>query len=94
MYGFANAAVCFTITIKAKNKNVKDIGTSAGITQLLGVSEPALFGILLRYGTKPLIVMLACSALGGAILSMLSIQANSYGLAVILSPLMYIYDSY
>lgn len=25
---------------------------------------------------------------------MLGIQANSYGLAVILSPLMYIYDSY
>lgn len=94
MYGFANAAVCFAISIKAKNKNVKVIGTSAGITQLLGVSEPALFGITLRYGTKPLIVMLACSALGGAILSILGIQANSYGLAVILSPLMYIYDSY
>ena len=38
--------------------------------------------------------MLACSALGGAILSILGIQANSYGLAVILSPLMYIYVPY
>ena len=46
MYGFANAAVCFAISIKAKNKRVKVIGTSAGVTQLLGVSEPALFGIL------------------------------------------------
>lgn len=92
MYGFANAAVCFAISIKAKNKKVKVIGTSAGITQLLGVSEPALFGITIRYGTKPLMVMLACSALGGAILSVLGVQANSYGLAVILSPLMYIYE--
>ena len=94
MYGFANAAVCFAISKKAKNKKVKVIGTSAGITQLLGVSEPALFGITIRYGTKPLMVMLAGSALGGAALSILGVQANSYGLAVILSPLMYIYDPY
>lgn len=94
MYGFANAAVCFAISTKAKNKNIKVIGTSAGITQLLGVSEPALFGITLRYGMKPLSVMLICSAVGGALLSILGIQANSYGLAVILSPLMYIYDPY
>lgn len=94
MYGFANAAVCFAISTKAKNKNIKVIGTSAGITQLLGVSEPALFGITLRYGMKPLSVMLICSAVGGALLSILGVQANSYGLAVILSPLMYIYDPY
>ncbi len=92
MYGFSNAAVCFAISKKAKSKKVKVVGTSAGITQLLGVSEPGLFGITIRYGTKPLMVMLACSALGGAVLSILGIQANSYGLAVILSPLMYIYD--
>lgn len=94
MYGFANAAVCFAISTKAKNKNIKVIGTSAGITQLLGVSEPALFGITLRYGMKPLSVMLVCSAVGGALLSILGVQASSYGLAVILSPLMYIYDPY
>ncbi|WP_299093943.1 hypothetical protein [uncultured Metabacillus sp.] len=41
---------------------------------------------------KPLYVMIACSAVGGAILSILNIKANSYGLAVILSPLMYIYE--
>ncbi|AQP53465.1 PTS sugar transporter subunit IIA [Vagococcus penaei] len=94
MYGFANAAVSFAISKKARDKNVKVIGTSAGITQLLGVSEPALFGITIRYGMKPLGIMIGCSALGGMILSILGIKANSYGLAVILSPLMYIYDSY
>lgn len=94
MYGFANAAVCFAISKKTKKKKIKVIGLSAGVTQLLGVSEPGLFGITLRYGTKPLTVMLACSAVGGALLSILGIQANSYGLAVILSPLMYMYDPY
>ncbi|MGD7023708.1 PTS sugar transporter subunit IIA [Rossellomorea vietnamensis] len=92
MYGFANAGVCFGITLKAKKKTVKVTGISASITQLLGVSEPALFGVVMRYSMKPLYVMIACSAAGGAVLSLLNIKANSYGLAVILSPLMYIYE--
>ncbi|WP_332695959.1 PTS transporter subunit EIIC [Halalkalibacter lacteus] len=92
MYGFANAATCLAITIKAKKSTVKVTGTSATLTQILGVSEPALFGVVMRYSVKPLYVMIACSAVGGAIISLLNIQANSYGLAVILSPLMYIYE--
>lgn len=92
MYGFANAGTCLAITIKAKKSTVKVMGASATATQLLGVSEPALFGVVMRYSMKPLYVMIACSAVGGAILSLLNIQANSYGLAVVLSPLMYIYE--
>ncbi|MGD6846449.1 PTS transporter subunit EIIC [Rossellomorea aquimaris] len=92
MYGFANAGVCFGITLKAKKKTVKVTGLSASLTQLLGVSEPALFGVVMRYSMKPLYVMIACSAAGGAVLSLLNIKANSYGLAVVLSPLMYIYE--
>lgn len=92
MYGFANAGVCFGITLKAKKRTVKVTGMSAALTQLLGVSEPALFGVVMRYSLKPLYVMLACSALGGITLSLLHVQANSYGLAVVLSPLMYIYE--
>lgn len=92
MYGFANAGVCLGITMKAKKSTVKVTGASATATQLLGVSEPALFGVVMRYSTKPLYVMIACSAAGGAVLSLLNVQANSYGLAVVLSPLMYIYD--
>ena len=92
MYGFANAAVAFAIAIRSKKKSAKVIATSSGLTQLLGVSEPALFGVILRYGIRPLSIMIAGSALGGAMLALLGVQANSYGLAVILSPMMYIYD--
>jgi sucrose PTS system EIIBCA or EIIBC component len=92
MYGFANAGTCLGITVKAKKSTVKVTGYSAAVTQILGVSEPALFGVVMRYSMKPLYVMIACSAVGGAILSLFSIKANSYGLAVVLSPLMYIYE--
>lgn len=92
MYGFSNAGVTLALSLRSKKSAFKTAGISATITQLLGVSEPALFGIVLRSGIKALGIMLLCSSVGGGILALLNIQANSYGLAVILSPLMYIYD--
>ena len=94
MYGFANAAVCLAIALRTKSASVKTAGISATITQMLGVSEPALFGVVMRTGMKAILVMLGSSAVGGMVLSLLGIQANSYGLAVLLSPLMYIYEPY
>ncbi|SET52476.1 PTS system, sucrose-specific IIC component [Enterococcus malodoratus] len=94
MYGFANAAVCLAIALRTKSSSVKTAGISATITQMLGVSEPALFGVVMRTGMKAILVMLGSSAIGGMVLSLLGIQANSYGLAVLLSPLMYIYEPY
>ncbi|MFC3418994.1 glucose PTS transporter subunit IIA [Salinicoccus hispanicus] len=92
MYGFSNAGVTLALSLRSRQTAFKTAGISATITQLLGVSEPALFGVVLRSGMRALFVMLACSSLGGGILALLGIQANSYGLAVILSPLMYLYD--
>ncbi|MFD2830978.1 PTS beta-glucoside transporter subunit IIBCA [Corticicoccus populi] len=92
MYGFSNAGVCLALALRSRKASFKTAGISATVTQLLGVSEPALFGVVLRSGIKALGIMLACSAIGGGVLALLNIQANSYGLAVILSPLMYIYD--
>ncbi|MGL5701444.1 MAG: hypothetical protein ACRCYL_19930, partial [Kluyvera sp.] len=77
-----------------RNPAFKTAGVSATATQLLGVSEPALFGIVMRSGVRAIAIMLTSSALGGMVLSLLSVKANSYGLAVLLSPLMYIYDRY
>lgn len=94
MYGFANAAVCLALSLKAKKASQKSAGISATVTQFLGVSEPALFGVTLRAGLPALLVMILCSGIGGGVLALLQIKANSYGLAVLLSPLMYIYSTH
>lgn len=94
MYGFSNAAVCLALGLNYRKSSQKIAAISATSTQLLGVSEPALFGVVMRQGTKAIIIMIASSALGGMILSLLKVQANSYGLAVLLSPLMYMYNPY
>ncbi|EMJ5409234.1 glucose PTS transporter subunit IIA [Clostridioides difficile] len=94
MYGFANIGTCLAFMKKSKNNQVKQTAVGAMLSQLFGISEPVLFGIQLRYNLKPLIIMCASSGLGAAILSILHIQSNSYGLAVLPSYLMYIYDGY
>ena len=92
MYGFANVGVCLAFAFKSKKENVKATSIGAMLSQLFGVSEPVLFGILIRYKFKPLYVTLVSSGIGAALLSIFNIQSNSYGLAVVPSYLMYIYE--
>lgn len=92
MYGFANVGTCLAFFVKSKKQSVKSTSIGAMLSQLFGISEPVLFGIQLRYNLRPLIIMLCTSGLGAAFLSILSIQSNSYGLAVLPSYLMYIYE--
>ncbi len=92
MYGFANVGTCLAFFVKAKKESVRQTSIGAMLSQLFGISEPVLFGIQLRYNLRPLIIMLCTSGLGAALLSILNIQSNSYGLAVIPSYLMYIYE--
>lgn len=92
MYGFANVGTCLAFFVKAKKENVRQTAAGAMLSQLFGISEPVLFGIQIRYNLRPLVIMLCSSGLGAALLSILSIQSNSYGLAVLPSYLMYIYE--
>lgn len=92
MYGFANVGTCLAFFVKSKKQSVKSTSIGAMLSQLFGISEPVLFGIQLRYNLRPLLIMLVTSGLGAALLSILGIQSNSYGLAVLPSYLMYIYQ--
>lgn len=94
MYGFANVGSCLAFIVRSKKQSVRATSIGAMLSQLFGISEPVLFGILLRYNLRPLFMMLISSGLGAALLSLFQIQSNSYGLAVMPSYLMYIYDGH
>lgn len=94
MYGFANIDTCLAFIKKSKNEHVKQTAVGAMLSQLFGISEPVLFGIQLRFNLKPLIIMCTTSGIGAALLSIFHIQSNSYGLAVLPSYLMYIYEGH
>lgn len=93
MYGFANLGVALAMILRAKSQKAKANFIGAFSSQLFGVSEPTLFGVLIRYNFKPLIVTVLTSGLGAGVLSILNVAANSYGLAVVPSYLMYIYNA-
>ena len=92
MYGFANVGTCLAFFVKSKKESIRQTSIGAMLSQLFGISEPVLFGIQLRFNLRPLIMMLLTSGTGAALLSILGVQSNSYGLAVLPSYLMYIYE--
>ena len=63
----AQTAACFGAFVKSKNADVKNVAASAAATGLFGITEPAIYGITLRF-KKPFI----CGCIGAAIGSMIA----------------------
>jgi len=49
----AQGTASIVVGLKSKNKELKQLGLSAGFTGLMGITEPALYGVTLKY-KKPL----------------------------------------
>lgn len=64
---FASAGASFGVFLKTKNKKVKEIAGSAAFSAFVGgVTEPAVYGINLKY-KRPFYIGCVFSAIGGAI---------------------------
>lgn len=74
----AQGAATFAVAVKTKSKEVKSLATSAGITALCGITEPALYGINMRYKT-PLISACIGGASGGLYVGLLKVKNYAGG---------------
>lgn len=75
----AAMAVCaLYIFWKAKNKDTKSLGLSTGVTALIGVTEPVMFGLIMKY-KKALYATIIGGAAGGIIMGMFTVQYLSFG---------------
>ncbi|QOS76940.1 PTS glucose transporter subunit IIA [Paenibacillus sp. JNUCC31] len=63
---FAMAGAALAFGLRARDKQMKTLGISTGGTALLGVSEPALYGVLLPQ-KKTLIMAIIGGSVGGVI---------------------------
>ncbi|MCI4659382.1 beta-glucoside-specific PTS transporter subunit IIABC [Cryobacterium zhongshanensis] len=63
---FATAGAVFGVFLRAKNTQVKALSLSTTFTALMGVTEPALYGLALPL-RRPLIASMAGAGVGGAI---------------------------
>lgn len=69
----AEAAICLAAGIKAKDTEFKQLSFSSAITALMGVSEPALYGVTLRL-KKPIVGMILGGAAGGLYFGLMNIN--------------------
>lgn len=71
---FASAGAAFGVFLKTKNKTVKEIAGSAAFSAFVGgVTEPAVYGVNLKY-KRPFYIGCIFSAIGGAIVGAAAAQ--------------------
>ncbi len=70
----AIAGAALAVGVKAKTEENKSAGISTGVTALLSVTEPALYGVLIRL-KKPLVTAIIASAITGIFIGAFDIRA-------------------
>lgn len=75
---FAQGAACLAVGLKARNMKTKSVAIPSSLSAALGITEPAIFGVNLRF-TKPLVCGMAGGAAGSLLASIFHIGATSYG---------------
>ena len=75
---FAQGAACLAVGLKAKNVKTKSVAIPSSLSAALGITEPAIFGVNLRF-VKPLVCGMIGGAAGALLGSIFHIGATSYG---------------
>lgn len=75
---FAQGAACLAVGLKAKNVKTKSVAIPSSLSAALGITEPAIFGVNLRF-VKPLVCGMVGGAAGALLGSIFNIGATSYG---------------
>lgn len=74
----AQGAAALAVALKSKQSEIKQLASSAGITAVCGITEPALYGINLRFKT-PLYASMIGGASGGLFMGLLRVKNYSGG---------------
>lgn len=75
---FASCCACVAVFVKARNVKTKSIALPAGLSASLGITEPAIFGVNLRY-VKPLVCSMIGAAFGAAFGAVIGVYGSAYG---------------
>lgn len=84
-----NAAIggaALAVWFLSKNIDIKSVGASSGITAIIGITEPALYGICLNYRT-PLLGAMTGAAIGSVFAGLVDLKQYVYaGPGLVTSP--------
>ena len=74
----AQGGAALAVAFKSKKSEIKQLASSAGITGVCGITEPALYGVNLRYKT-PLYAAMLGGGIGGFIMGLLNVKNYTGG---------------
>ena len=85
----AQGAATVAVGVKTKNPKLKTLAFPAALSAFLGITEPAIFGVNLRF-RKPFFLSLIAGAIGGGLASILGLAGNGSGITIIPGTMLYI----
>ncbi|WP_161978677.1 sucrose-specific PTS transporter subunit IIBC [Streptococcus sp. S784/96/1] len=85
----AQGAATVAVGVKTKNAKLKALAFPAALSAFLGITEPAIFGVNLRF-RKPFFLSLIAGAVGGMLASLLNLQGTGSGITIIPGTLLYV----
>lgn len=85
----AQGAACLAVGLKTKNVKLKSLALPSSLSAFLGITEPAIFGVNLRY-MKPFVMGLIGGAVGGFLASLSGLAATGMAITVIPGTLLYL----
>lgn len=87
----AQGAATVAVGVKTKNAKLKALALPAALSAFLGITEPAIFGVNLRY-RKPFFLSLVAGAIGGGLASILGLAGTGSGITIIPGTLLYMHQ--
>ena len=85
----AQGAATVAVGVKTKNPKLKTLAFPAALSAFLGITEPAIFGVNLRF-RKPFFLSLIAGAIGGGLASILGLAGTGNGITVIPGTMLYV----
>ena len=85
----AQGAAAVAIGVKTKSPKLKALTLPAALSAFLGITEPVIFGVNLRF-RKPFVLSLLAGALGGALSALLGLAGTSNGITIIPGSMLYV----
>ncbi len=90
---FAQSRSAFGVCLRVKDKKMKAVAGSAALSAFLGITEPAMYGVNLKY-KKPFAFAMASSAIAAAFLSFFHAGAMAYAPPGLFTIITYTADSF
>ncbi|WP_160686951.1 beta-glucoside-specific PTS transporter subunit IIABC [Clostridium sp. C2-6-12] len=78
IHSFTQGGAALAVALKTKNKDFRQVAASTSMTAVLGVTEPAMFGVNLRL-RKPLIAVVTGGIIGGIYVGAFGVVRSAMG---------------